>query len=216
MQLSTFLGAAAFSALSLTVNLDAPPKTKVESVIEEAQPVVEVVEEPTVSMWTLPNATPVEKKLLHILQVRGIEDKNAIAAVLGNVKQESKFHPNICEGGARISYWSCKRGGYGLIQWTSPGRVNGLAQHANSLGLDPSQASAQISYLFTERQWKHIEPSLNNDGHSIEYYMNKTYYWIGWGIHGKRTTYAYDYANNLVSVEVPLSQVPNVRAKVRG
>ena len=62
-----------------------------------------VVEEPkTIERWTLPGATPNEIKLVSALQERGIEDKNAIATVLGNVKQESKFHSNICEGGARV------------------------------------------------------------------------------------------------------------------
>jgi len=55
-----------------------------------------------------------------------ISDRNALATILGNIKSESNFHANICEGGARVPYNSCHRGGYGLIQWTSTGRYLGL------------------------------------------------------------------------------------------
>ncbi len=39
---------------------------------------------------------------------------------MGNIRQESTFVPNICEGGSRTSWGNCGRG-YGLIQWTSEG-----------------------------------------------------------------------------------------------
>jgi hypothetical protein len=32
--------------------------------------------------------------------------------------------------------------------------------------------------------------------------MNYAYDWIGWGYHGARTSYAYDYASRLTQVEV--------------
>jgi hypothetical protein len=44
-----------------------------------------------------------EEKTLEFLQSRGITDKNALATIMGNIRQESTFHPNICEGGARMS-----------------------------------------------------------------------------------------------------------------
>ena len=44
--------------------------------------------------------TPAEQKITKFLQDRGIVDVNAIATVLGNIKQESNFKHNICEGGA--------------------------------------------------------------------------------------------------------------------
>ena len=55
-----------------------------------------------------------------------ITDKNALATILGNIKQESMFISNICEGGARVEYPNCHRGGYGLIQWTTEARYLGL------------------------------------------------------------------------------------------
>ena len=203
-----FLASAAASAVSLAFTLPAvspPPAAPVE-----APPAPVVVEEvATVPMWVLPGATPVERTIIIALQRRGIDDPNAIAVVLGNVKQESRFHPNICEGGKRISYWNCTRGGYGLIQWTSQDRVDGLARHARVKGLDPSKAEAQISYLFTEWQWDAVEPYLQQGGYSIDHYMNKTYRWIGWGIHGRRTVYAHNYAAELVSEDIPVTEIPD-------
>ena len=167
-----------------------------------APPEPEVVIE-TVSRWALPGATPIESRVLSALQDRGIEDKNALATIMGNIKQESRFKSDICEGGARIGFWSCKRGGYGLIQWTTVDRYNGLARHARRVGHDPSSVDAQVSYIFTERQWKGIEASLKNEGRSINYYMSKAYYWLGWGHHGRRTNYAHNYASRLITVQVP-------------
>lgn len=157
----------------------------------------------TVTRWILPGASKNEARVLSALQDRGITDKAALATVMGNIKQESRFHSNICEGGARTGYWGCKRGGYGLIQWTTQGRYDGLGRHAYYVGHDPSTVDAQVSYIFTERQWKGIEPSLKRPGQSISYYMQKAYRWLGWGHHGRRTDFAWDYYHTLVSVEVP-------------
>ena len=171
----------------------------VEETVAEATPVE------TEERWVLPSASYTEIKVLNALQDRGIEDRNAIATVMGNIKQESKFNANICEGGARISYWGCRSGGYGLIQWTTIDRYRGLGSHAARIGLDPSTPEAQVSFLFTERQWKGIEPALKTEGRSINFYMGKAYYWLGWGIHGNRTAYAFQYASKLTSVEVPVT-----------
>lgn len=144
-----------------------------------------------------------EARVLRVLQGRGIVDKNALATIMGNIKQESRFHSNICEGGARIHYWGCTRGGYGLIQWTTEGRYNGLGRHANRIGHDPSSVEAQVSYIFTEHQWKSIEERLKRGGSSINHYMNLAYRWLGWGHHGRRTQYSHEYASRFVLVEQP-------------
>jgi len=57
-----------------------------------------------------------ENKTLNFLQDRGIRDKYALATVMGNIRQESTFVPNICEGGARTSYRGCRSGGFGIVQ----------------------------------------------------------------------------------------------------
>ncbi len=134
-----------------------------------------------------------ENSTLAFLQDKGITDKNALATIMGNIRQESTFFPNICEGGARTSYGGCG-GGYGLIQWTSSNRYYGLGDHARRLGSSPSTLGVQLSYMLTETQWKRIEDRMKTPGKSIDRYMDYAYSWIGWGHHGARTSYAYDYA----------------------
>jgi hypothetical protein len=142
-----------------------------------------------------------EQLALDYFQEQGIKDRNALATILGNIKQESMFVPNICEGGSRTQYHHCGRG-YGLIQWTSADRYYGLGDFAKKYGGSPSALPTQLRYLTTEVQWKRIEDRMKTPGKSIDRYMNYAYSWIGWGIHGARTSYAHEYANRLITVEV--------------
>ena len=141
--------------------------------------------------------SPEEEKVLEFFQGKGITDKTALAVLLGNIKQESLFKANICEGGARVNYESCHRGGYGLIQWTTVGRYDGLGRHARAIGGNPSTLDTQLSYLVTEVEWKKVEGRFKTPGKSVEYYMNAAYRWLGWGIHGNRTHYSYQYLKAL-------------------
>jgi Phage tail lysozyme len=142
-----------------------------------------------------------ENATLAYFQSLGIKDRNALATILGNIKQESTFVPNICEGGSIRSYHSCW-GGYGLIQWTSANRYYGLGDFAKKFGGSPSSLHTQLRYLTNEVQWKEIEDRMKVPGKSINRYMDYAYSWIGWGHHGARTSYAHDYASRLIKVEV--------------
>ena len=142
-----------------------------------------------------------ENVALNYFQDIGIKDRNALATILGNIKQESTFVPNICEGGSIRSYHSCW-GGYGLIQWTSANRYYGLGDFARRNGGSPSSLHTQLRYLTNEVQWKEIEERMKTPGKSINRYMDYAYSWIGWGHHGARTSYAHEYASKLITVEV--------------
>jgi hypothetical protein len=142
-----------------------------------------------------------ENVTLAYFQDRGIKDRNALATIMGNIRQESTFIPNICEGGSRTSWSNCGRG-YGLIQWTSADRYYGLGDFAKKFGGSPSSLQTQLGYLTTEVQWKRIEDRMKTPGKSINRYMDYAYSWIGWGHHGARTSYAHDYASKLITVEV--------------
>ena len=194
------LAAVAIMGGAIAAPSHIPTSAPVEAVAAE-QPEAREVE--MVTRWVLPNATANEGIILAALQERGITDQAALAVIMGNIKQESRFHADICEGGARIAYQHCHRGGYGLIQWTTQGRYDGLGSHAVRVGHSPSSIHAQVSYLFTERQWRGIESSMKRPGQSIQYYMNKAYYWLGWGHHGKRTKYSWEYYYSLEQKEVP-------------
>ncbi len=139
---------------------------------------------------------------LEFLQNRGITDKNALATIMGNIRQESTFTPNVCEGGARVSYNGCRSGGYGLLQWTDTSRYNGLGQHAIRTSANPSALTTQLDYMLYEGDWKIIEPRMKTPGKSIDQYMHYASKWIRWGHHGARTDYAYNYASKMVRVEV--------------
>jgi hypothetical protein len=140
-----------------------------------------------------------EQNALDYFQDIGIKDRNALATIMGNIKQESTFQSSVCEGGSITSYYNCS-GGYGLIQWTSANRYYGLGDFAKKYGGSPSTLQTQLRYLTNEVQWKKIEEKMKTPGKSIDRYMNYAYNWIGWGIHGARTSYAYEYANRFILV----------------
>ena len=147
--------------------------------------------------WVCENCNENERVTLAFFQDYGITDKYALATLMGNIRQESMFVTNICEGGARVPYHHCHSGGYGLIQWTTSGRYHGLGRHARQIGGDPSSLNTQLSYLVTEREWKAAEHKFKHPGQPIGYYMQGAYRWLGWGIHGNRTHYSNQYVNRL-------------------
>ena len=149
--------------------------------------------------WKCPDCTPEEKYVLKELQEHTkISDRNALATIMGNIKQESKFIPNICEGGARVPYNACHRGGYGLIQWTTVGRSNGLGNFCKKYGCDPSSLEGQTRYMINEDIFQRYLPMFEGTGQKVRQYMVPAYYWLGWGIKGARETYSYQYTKKLV------------------
>jgi len=183
--------ACAYPSIS---QLETPPKVDV-SVNEEKAVVLEVVEK----TWTCPSCNENEKYVLKELQEKTkISDRNALATILGNIKSESNFHSNICEGGARVSYDRCHSGGYGLIQWTSIGRYRGLGKFALKYKCDPSSLECQTRYMINENVFQRYLPEFEGSGRTVSQYMVPAYYWLGWGIKGYREHYAYDYTKKMV------------------
>ena len=154
----------------------------------------EVTEEPAVNCV---GCNENESETLTYLYEYGITDKVALATIMGNIKQESNFNANICEGGARVPYNRCYSGGYGLIQWTSINRYRGLGNFAAKYGGDPSSLETQLLYMVEEVQWKAASKTFKTPGLSVDRYMRAAYVWLGWGIHGNRTYYANQYLNKV-------------------
>ena len=153
---------------------------------------------PYEASWKCEDCTPEEQYVLEQLQEHTkISDRNALATIMGNIKQESKFIPNICEGGARVSYSDCHSGGYGLIQWTSIGRYNNLGKFCDKYGCDPSSLEGQTRYMINESVFQRYLPEFEGRGKTVRQYMVPAYYWLGWGIKGNRELYAYDYHRKL-------------------
>ena len=150
--------------------------------------------------WKLEGASVQEQMALRAFQDRGITDRLALATLMGNIKHESQFKPDICEGGARVPYEQCHTGGFGLIQWTTLNRYRGLGEFCRKYNCNPSTTEGQLRYMFNEVQWQNVEQVFKTPGQSIEWYTSKgAYPWLGWGIHGYRTDYAYDYARWMTS-----------------
>ena len=162
----------------------------------------EVVPEPKVTRLVCKGCNHNESRTLEFLQDRGVTDKNALATIMGNIRQESTFTPNICEGGARVPYHACRSGGFGIIQWTNAPRYKGLGYHAARIGANPSALDTQLDYMLYEGDWKMIEPHMKTPGKSINDYMRLARKWIRWGHHGARTDYAYNYSKRLIATEV--------------
>ena len=167
-------------------------------VVEVATPVEKVaVVEPEVSCV---GCNENEIETLEYLWEYGIKDKVALATIMGNIKQESRFTANICEGGARVSYTECKSGWYGLIQWTSIGRYKGLGNFCARFSCDPSSLEGQTRWMINEPIFQRVLPQFEGGGQTVSYYMKPAYYWLGWGIKGNREVYAWDYESKLTWV----------------
>lgn len=188
--LSTLLTTVGLLAACSPESTATVPSRETSPVVEEA--IVEVAEE---KRYKCPSCSPNEKIALDFLQDRGIKDKYALATVMGNIKQESNFTPNICEGGARVPYNQCNSGGYGIIQWTTNNRYIGLGLFASRYLCEAEEMVCQLRYMTTEPQWIRASETFKTPGLSIDSYMNAAYYWLGWGIHGNRTYYSNQYVN---------------------
>ena len=188
------LGITAVAGAAVQVAPTAPPATDYMIDQEKVVP-IEVV----TKSWTCPDCNDNEKYVLNQLQAKTkISDPKALAAIMGNIKQESNFHPDICEGGARIPYSDCRSGGYGLIQWTSINRYNNLGRFAERYNMDPSSLEGQTRYMINESRFQDVLPEFEGRGHTISQYMVPSFYWLGWGIKGNREVFAYQYLNKLV------------------
>lgn len=202
----SFVGTVATSLATMPAPSQAMPMgimlpPKVIEEVQETKSTKEVENKtPKETKFVCKGCNANEKRTVEFLQQRGIKDRNAIATIMGNIRQESTFHPNICEGGARVPYRACRSGGYGLIQWTNAPRYNGLGNFAAKIGGDPSSLDTQLQYKMYEQDWKMIEPYMMQPGQSIPHYMRLARRWIRWGHHGARTDYAYEYASKLVKV----------------
>jgi hypothetical protein len=152
-----FLSVALPLLATVTTSTATLPQVLPPPPVEEPTPktaILEVApERPKEKRFICKGCSEHENTTLAFFQERGITDRNALATILGNIKQESTFVPNICEGGSRTSYRNCY-GGYGLIQWTSANRYHGLGDFARRYGGSPSDLHTQLRYLTTEVQWQ--------------------------------------------------------------
>ena len=189
----------ALFGIGVLASVVAIPSPEPEQIKAKLEPVEEsVIVEKT---WKCPSCTPNEQVVLAALQEHTkISDRNALATIMGNIQQESKFIANICEGGARVSYLECKSGGFGLIQWTSIGRYKGLGSFCAKYSCNPSSLNGQVRWMINEPIFQRVLPQFEGSGQTVSYYMKPAYVWLGWGIKGNRELYAYVYTKKMVLV----------------
>jgi len=194
---TTLIAKFLIAGTALAVGLTGPqiPNATEAPEMPEIQPLPVI---PYEASWKCEDCSPEEQYVLEQLQEHTkISDRNALATIMGNIKQESKFIPNICEGGARVSYNDCHSGGYGLIQWTSLGRYNNLGKFCENYGCDPSSLEGQTRYMINESVFRRYLPEFEGTGKTVRQYMVPAYYWLGWGIKGNRELYAYEFVQKL-------------------
>lgn len=150
--------------------------------------------------------TPTEVTVINELQKDGITDKNAVATILGNIKQESGFNPLACEGyypRSANSYWDCyknTRGGFGLIQWTSELRIRGLGTFCAKYGCNPNTTAGQMRYLLNEYDFVRVRGVFETPNLPLQRYKDASYRWLRWGITGPRWTYTHQYLKKINEV----------------
>ena len=193
---TTLIAKTLLASAALAVGFWNPVPTPETVEAPEIQPLPVI---PYEASWKCEDCSPEEQYVLEQLQEETkISDRNALATIMGNIKQESNFRANVCEGGARVSYSDCHSGGYGLIQWTSIGRYNNLGKFCDKYDCDPSSLEGQTRYMINESVFQRYLPEFEGRGRTVQQYMVPAYYWLGWGIKGPRETYAYQYTKKLV------------------
>ena len=78
---------------------------------------------------------------------------NAIAGIMGNMEAESSFDPTIVQGGGHAQEITVDGStGYGLCQWTSVDRQQGLVDYAKSKRTSTSDIKTQLDYMLMEAE----------------------------------------------------------------
>ena len=151
----------------------APPVPVQESKVVEL--------EVTPTAWTCPDCTENEQYVLAELQKHTkISDRNALAAIMGNIKQESNFVPNICEEEIEFLTTIAIAGVMVLFSGPPINRYNNLGKFCENYGCDPSSLEGQTRYMINESTFQKYLPEFEGRGFTVSQYMVPSYYWLGW------------------------------------
>jgi hypothetical protein len=91
------------------------------------------------------------EKVLRYFTSKGLTLAQA-AGIAGNIQQESHFDPTIIQGGAKAdeNYRLVDGVGFGLVQWTSGGRQQGIMDYAEETNRSIIDLSMQLDYIWVE------------------------------------------------------------------
>ena len=103
----------------------------------------------TTSISLLGNSRP--EQMFRFLLSKGLTAEQA-AGIMGNLQAESGFDPAIEQGGRIVgaNYVPIPNVGFGIAQWTSPGRQVNLMAFQKSSGLTIIDLSMQLGFLWDE------------------------------------------------------------------
>lgn len=89
-------------------------------------------------------------KIWNYLKTQGFTDEQ-VAGIMGNFQRESGFEPTIVQGGGHADNITVDGvTGYGIAQWTSQGRQQGLADYAASKNKNSGDLTIQLEYFIKE------------------------------------------------------------------
>lgn len=96
--------------------------------------------------------------------------QEAAAAIVGNLYAESRLNPRVLQGGVIVSdgfrAWDGGKtydGGFGLVQWDYPSRVENLQNYADGRGLPVASLQAQVGFMIQELTDYGYPPSVLNN-----------------------------------------------------
>lgn len=78
------------------------------------------------------------------------------AGIMGNIKQEANFEPDLEEGPGSYARHSVRPVGYGIVQWTG-GRRTALEKAAKEKGVPVSDLGFQLAYMMQESQSRRVD-----------------------------------------------------------
>ena len=143
-------------------------------------PVIEYKEQ----FWECPTCTPAEQYVLKELQKQtNIKSRNAFRRFLETLNRKVTSVPSYARRGSRVPYDRCfaSRWIYGIIQWTTESRYNGLGSFCKKYGCDPSSLAGQVRYMINENQFQTVLPEFEGGVDTVAQYMVPCYYWIRLG-----------------------------------
>ena len=165
----------AFSLPRLTY---AWPSKVLERKYEEVQPFYDYRKDNN-QISTLTNLSYVEKEVRDILVYHGVLDNTALAVILGNIKQESNFNP--------LAYNS-EEDALGLMQFRLD-RKKYLERYCT----DTTSVRCQLTYVFTEDDWKAIAADITAIGKDMNFYQSAMKRYLRYSHFGNRLIYAKEY-----------------------
>lgn len=105
------------------------------------------------------------KTLFNYFTSQGLSD-NLAAGILGNIKAESEFNPNVLYGGDIGTVFDEQSKAYGLIQWTGSDARASLYNWCTANNCDPDSLDGQAKWIVAQIKGINIDDEANSQNAS--------------------------------------------------